>query len=634
MAGYVFGGNTGVTPEDLVRQRRWAQMMRQSVADDRPQNAWDGIGSIARALSANYADYRAQQQEDKGRAGANETFRSIASLLSDNGNATGSVAPSQGARFDAAKAAFLDTLAGPESGGVYNRLYGGGTFDSYADHPRQNIPITSGPNKGKTSSGSGKFQFLAPTWDEQKKKLKLPDFSPESQDAAAWDLASTAYNKQTGGNLGSDLMNADADGIKKIAGSMAGTWTSMPGGIEQTISGDDFVSAYNRNFAKGQQVQPASFNSSAGIGVTSDAQVPTQWAHNPDQAAGGGLGVDPRILDALSNPWLNDTQRGALQLYFQRQLDAADPRKALEMRKLQAEVGNLETPRPEYGFTVLPDGRMVRTDKSGGSAETIMQSEQKPEYGFTVLPDGRMIRTDKNSGKAEPIMESQPKPTDDITEYGFYRQQAEAAGQTPLPFDQYQMAVKRAGASSINMGGGSDKQIFDALGESAGSARAAVTGLAGIREAKKAIAGGAITGAWANERLALQKVGAWLGVGDPAKIENTETFRAAIAPQVAAMLKATVGSAQISNSDREFAQQAAGGSITLDERSITRLLDIMERAGGAAVQGHMDRLNKVYPDGKGFDRERAIFGVDALPPEEPPAPKPRIRIDGNGRVMQ
>jgi hypothetical protein len=169
---------------------------------------------------------------------------------------------------------------------------------------------------------------------------------------------------------------------------------------------------------------------------------------------------------------------------------------------------------------------------------------------------------------------------------------------------------------------------------SATTARSAVTGLNALREAKKAITGGAITGQWANERLALQKIGALMGVADTNSIVNTETFRSAIAPQVAALMKATVGSTQISNADREFAGKAAGGDNTLDEKSITRLIDIMERAGTVAIQGHIDRLNKVYPENKGFDRERAIFGVDMPSAEAAAPPPPRIRVDRSGRVMQ
>lgn len=166
-------------------------------------------------------------------------------------------------------------------------------------------------------------------------------------------------------------------------------------------------------------------------------------------------------------------------------------------------------------------------------------------------------------------------------------------------------------AVNIDMGGGTNKQIFDTMSASADAANAAMTGLNALREAKSAVDQGIISGSFANQQLALQKIGAALGVTNPSAIVNTETFRSAIAPQVAATMKATVGSTQISNADREFAEKAAAGSITLDEASIKRLLDIMERSGTAVIQRHMDKLNKVYPEGKGFDRERALFGVTA-----------------------
>jgi hypothetical protein len=162
---------------------------------------------------------------------------------------------------------------------------------------------------------------------------------------------------------------------------------------------------------------------------------------------------------------------------------------------------------------------------------------------------------------------------------------------------------------NVNTGGGSEKQIFDAIKESADIARSAVSGLNALQEAERALAGGAITGFGADTRLSAAKLGALLGVTDPSVIQNTETFRSAIAPQVAAMMRATVGSAQLSNADREFAEKAAGGAISLDEGTIARLLEIMTRASNAVVSGHALKLDAVYPQGQGFDRERALFGL-------------------------
>jgi hypothetical protein len=168
----------------------------------------------------------------------------------------------------------------------------------------------------------------------------------------------------------------------------------------------------------------------------------------------------------------------------------------------------------------------------------------------------------------------------------------------------------------IDMGGGTDKQVFDAMAAENATVRSVITGYNALSEAKKAVDSGIISGFGADNILAFQKLGAALGIADPEKIQNTETFRSAIAPQIAAMIKATVGSAQLSNADREFAEKAAGGNITLDDGSIKRLLGIMEKASRASIDSYQKRLDEVYPDTPEFARERALFGINAPPPIE------------------
>lgn len=142
--------------------------------------------------------------------------------------------------------ALLETIAGPESAGNYDIIYGGSRFQDFSDHPRQYITITSGPNKGQKSSAAGKYQFLGSTWDDQASRLGLTDFSPSNQDAAAWNLAQEEYRRDTGRNLAADL---EAGDLSRVAPSLRNQWTSMPGGIEQGISGDAFSTAYQRALA-------------------------------------------------------------------------------------------------------------------------------------------------------------------------------------------------------------------------------------------------------------------------------------------------------------------------------------------------------------------------------------------------
>lgn len=79
--------------------------------------------------------------------------------------------------------AFLEAIrlgegtSGPDG---YNMLFGGKHFHSYDDHP--NIKIKAGKY---TSTAAGAYQILHRTWKEVKAALKLTDFSPASQDAAA-----------------------------------------------------------------------------------------------------------------------------------------------------------------------------------------------------------------------------------------------------------------------------------------------------------------------------------------------------------------------------------------------------------------------------------------------------------------
>jgi hypothetical protein len=253
-----------------------------------------------------------------------------------------------------------------------------------------------------------------------------------------------------------------------------------------------------------------------------------------------------------------------------------------------------------------------------------------PESPTVVAEGGTAI---DRSGKV--IYQGGQKQTDDLREYDTYVKQEKAANRQPEDFTPWMRKNKTAGAANntVTVGGGSDEQIFKQMTESATSARAAVTGLNALREAKKAVDAGIISGAGADLNLGLAKVATFFGA-DPTRVTNTETFRSVIAPQVAALMKATVGSTQISNADREFAERAAGGSISLDSTSIKRLLGIMERASVISIADHQDRLNTVYPDEGGkFARERAVLGLPGSAPVRVRSPAEAERLPSGTSII-
>lgn len=65
----------------------------------------------------------------------------------------------------------------------YRKIYGGSLVNDLSKHP--NKPTTKW---GITSTAAGAYQILSKTWAELQAKLKLPDFSPLSQDKAAIEL--------------------------------------------------------------------------------------------------------------------------------------------------------------------------------------------------------------------------------------------------------------------------------------------------------------------------------------------------------------------------------------------------------------------------------------------------------------
>ena len=106
----------------------------------------------------------------------------------------------------------LNTIAGTEAQG-YNVIQGGGTFSDYSEHPNR---------KDDKSTAAGRYQFVYATWLEAKEALDLPDFSPESQDRAAWWLAQRDYKRRTGRNLEADLLSGSPEIMGQVRRVLGG----------------------------------------------------------------------------------------------------------------------------------------------------------------------------------------------------------------------------------------------------------------------------------------------------------------------------------------------------------------------------------------------------------------------------
>jgi len=101
----------------------------------------------------------------------------------------------------------------------YQRIVGGGEFESFADHPRIVRSGTFANGVTWRSSAAGAYQFIVSTWDETARIMGLSDFSPASQDrGAAGRIAARGA-----------LEDVIAGRFDVAVGKLGREWASLPG---------------------------------------------------------------------------------------------------------------------------------------------------------------------------------------------------------------------------------------------------------------------------------------------------------------------------------------------------------------------------------------------------------------------
>ena len=96
---------------------------------------------------------------------------------------------------------------------AYSTIYGGGQFQSFADHPRQRIPLPG----GSYTTAAGAYQITESTWNGLVRQYGFEDFSPENQDLAA--IALIAGRRA--------LDEVKAGNVAAAVAKLAKEWTSL-----------------------------------------------------------------------------------------------------------------------------------------------------------------------------------------------------------------------------------------------------------------------------------------------------------------------------------------------------------------------------------------------------------------------
>jgi muramidase (phage lysozyme) len=131
--------------------------------------------------------------------------------------------------------AFLDTIARYESPG-YDVIVGQGAygapakFTDYTKHPNViGMRTVAGP-----STAAGRYQFVNKTWRalQQQYPGQFTDFTPLTQDRAAWRYAQDVYKQRTGRDL---LTTLKAGNIQDVKQRLANIWIGF--GLDRDVIG-------------------------------------------------------------------------------------------------------------------------------------------------------------------------------------------------------------------------------------------------------------------------------------------------------------------------------------------------------------------------------------------------------------
>ena len=234
------------------------------------------------------------------------------------------------------------------------------------------------------------------------------------------------------------------------------------------------------------------------------------------------------------------------------------------------------------------------------SRQRIMQAIQAGPAAFAQLVNQSILGTEE--------FIKQNKPTTQVVDQGGQRQVIQLPGlggrpttvgtfaDVPLPanVEAQKSRIAKAGATTIDMrqetefekglGAGQSKRVLDSRAAAEDAAQILQTNQIG-REILKS---GAITGTGADFFVgfnnALKQAGIDFGYADAAA--NSQAYAAAMGANVGRIIKQFGAGTGLSDDDRKFAEQMAGGKISLTDTALRRILDINDRAANNVIDKH------------------------------------------------
>ncbi len=258
MAGYLFGGNTGISYSDLQRRREIADALSRQIMGDTPKTTAQGIGALMKGIGAGIGRYTANKGLKEGTDSANSAYESILgrimggspsaapSVASSGGGAGGGAIPMPGAASEIA-------ATSPNGGGMQNYRDAIASIESKGSGDYSAV----GPTHPKMGRALGRYQIMEANIGPWSQAALGRAVTPE-EFMANPQLQDAVFDHQ----FGQYVQKYGPEGA-------AQAWLGGPGGVGKTGRRDSLgtsIGEYGKRFmAAGGGAQVASLDPSAGM---------------------------------------------------------------------------------------------------------------------------------------------------------------------------------------------------------------------------------------------------------------------------------------------------------------------------------------------------------------------------------
>lgn len=421
-AGYIFGGNTGETPETLARKRALvARIMGQGPVVS-PRNNWDGLGnafaSIMGGIAARSLDKEADASERAGQTAAGDLRQQL--INSMMGQSSFPAAPNPG------NTSSMATMpAGESADYIRSGLQQRGLPPHVADAFVLNMQDESGLNPGinernpivpGSRGGFGLYQLTGPRRRAYEAFAAQRGVDPADVDAqldflvselqgpearAAQSILSAPDTGTAAQAIVNDFLRPAPEHRQSRASRYAAYQGTPAGGNaldvvnalgaaqpvpvaeteadilaqEQAMAGQD-----PRAFAP-QQAMPQQQSAPVPqqpMQVAQASGFPEMAGNNPAQRPPVDIGM---LMQVMANPFMDEGTKAFAQAQLQQYMQGQDPMRQLDMDYKRAQIGKLQREatgpselglNPQYGVDANGNPVLIQIGKDGKAVQTAL----------------------------------------------------------------------------------------------------------------------------------------------------------------------------------------------------------------------------------------------------------------------